>query len=80
MADACSQYSSSIQLHRYFAMLVYHSQPQNPQALFDRFLDDLFPAPAVNDPQREPLSVEYRRGQVMKNLEYFFRSLGKDCK
>jgi hypothetical protein len=80
MTDACIQLSNLHSLRRYFANLLFHCTPSNPQQMFDDFLDELFPPPAVNDPNAQPLSKEYRRGKVLRELEYFFRCMGTNCR
>lgn len=80
MEDACVQESNLKRLQAYFAMLVFHSKPSDPQALFDRFLDDMFPTPSVNDSEAQPLSVQFRRSEVMKTLEYHFNCMGTSCR
>ena len=79
MNDACNQYSSRVQLQRYFAMLVFYTQPDNPQKLFDDYLDQLYPPPSVQ-PGHLPMDPKFRRDAVMRNLEYFFRTLGKSAR
>jgi hypothetical protein len=80
MRDACNQISNMRRLRRYFANLLNHCQPSDPQKLFDMFLDEMFPAPSVNDPNAQPLSREFRISKVMCELEYYFRNMGTDSK
>lgn len=81
MQDACTQISNQNALIQYFAMLLCHSNPSDPQALFDRFLEEIFPAPTVNNCRgnvQQPLSKEYRAAYVMRKLEYHLRCQGTD--
>jgi hypothetical protein len=80
MRDACAEKSNLKQLQHYFAMLIVHARPSDPQKLFDDFLDEMNPPVASNDPQILPKSNERRRGEVMRNLEYFFRCMGTSCR
>jgi hypothetical protein len=80
MTDACIQESNLHSLRRYFANLLFHCTPSNPQKMFDDFLDELFPPPAVNDPNAQPMSIEYRRGKVLRELEFYFRCQGTNCR
>lgn len=80
MRDACNQISNLRRLRRYFASLLLYCQPSNPQAMFDLFLDEMFPAPSLNDPNAQPMSREYRVAKVMTELEYYFRTMNTDSK
>uniref|UniRef100_A0A183C066 ATP-dependent DNA helicase n=1 Tax=Globodera pallida TaxID=36090 RepID=A0A183C066_GLOPA len=75
MRDACVELTGK-KLQRYFAMLIHHGGPSNPQQLFDDFLDEMNPSFAPNNPSINPKSVEVRRAEVMRNLEYFFNCMG----
>jgi hypothetical protein len=83
MEDACNQLMGRQQLQRYFAMLVCHANPSDPQKLLDDFLDKIYPAPTMNDGKGrhpEPPSREFRRKEVLKCLEYYFRAQGTSCR
>jgi hypothetical protein len=80
MRDACAEKSNLKQLQHYFAMLLVHARPSDPQKLFDDFLDEMNPPAASNDPKILPKSMETRRGEVLRNLEYFFRCMGTSCR
>ncbi|KAL3070939.1 hypothetical protein niasHT_040095 [Heterodera trifolii] len=43
MHEACAEMSNLKRLQHYFAMLLAHAHPSNPQALFDEFLDEMNP-------------------------------------
>jgi hypothetical protein len=79
MRDACAEKSNLKQLQHYFAMLIVHARPSDPQKLFDDFLDEMNPPVASNDPRIQPKTIDRRRGEVMRNLEYYFRCLGTRC-
>lgn len=83
LADACLELTGK-RLQRYFANLLFHGKPADPKQLFEEFLDKLFPPPALNAAENEQnqrgLSEQYRRNDVLKNLEYFFRCLGTNCR
>ena len=76
MSDANVEKSNLKQLIHYFAMLLFHCNPSDPQKLFNDFLDDMYPPPAANDENAAPISQERRKQKVMCTLEYFFRCLG----
>jgi len=80
MQDACKEYSSGLKLIRYFAMLLIHAHPENPQKLFDAFLDQMFPPPAAPTSKDAPLPKDVRRRLVMRKLEYFLRTYEKSSK
>uniref|UniRef100_A0A914I102 ATP-dependent DNA helicase n=1 Tax=Globodera rostochiensis TaxID=31243 RepID=A0A914I102_GLORO len=75
MRDACVELTGK-KLQRYFAMLINHGGPSNPQQLFDDFLDEMNPSFAPNNPAINPKTVEVRGAEVMRNLEYFFNCMG----
>ena len=75
MQDAAAETPSLKGLQQYFATMLYYSQPPNPQHLFDMFLDEMYPPPLCPAGQ-EPLSREFRKDVVMRNLEFFFESMG----
>ena len=79
MKDACVENSNFKQLQRYFAMLLFHSRPSNPLKFFEDFIDHMNPPFSVNNPNMLPKSKEIRGGEVLRNLEYFFRGLGTSC-
>lgn len=76
--DAEAQHMSDRDLQRYFARLVFHGIPADPQALFNYFLDKMLPQPPDGIPAN--VSREIRRRKVVRNLEYFFRCMGTSCK
>jgi hypothetical protein len=78
MNDALIDKPSLRQLRQYFAMLIFHGGPTDPQSMFDKFLDDLYPPPAAPHGQ-EPISQQLRKDEVMRYLEYFFNSMGTKC-
>ena len=71
MDDFCVEISNSNKLQRFFAMLIVHGKPSDPQKMFDDYLDQMFPALPSNED-----TTELRRGKVMCNLEYFFNQMG----
>ena len=79
MKDACDEKSNFKQLQRYFAMLLFHSRPSNPLKFFEDFIDQMNPPFSVNNPNIAPKSKEIRGGEILRNLEYFFRCLGTSC-
>jgi len=79
LSDAEIQYMSDRQLQHYFAMLLAHSRPADPQKLFDQFLDRLLPPKPANE-NSEPKSVEERRLELLCNLEYYLRTIGSSCR
>lgn len=79
MKDACIEKMSLKRLQHYFAMLICHGQPSDPQHLFELFLDEMYPQPAANTFNR-PLAVESRRSCVLRNLEYYFNCMGTSCR
>lgn len=79
MNDACDEKSNLKQLQRYFAMLLFHSRPSNPLKFFEHYIDHMNPPVSVNNPNMVPKSKEIRGGEVLRNLEYFFRCLGTSC-
>uniref|UniRef100_A0A914I8I8 ATP-dependent DNA helicase n=1 Tax=Globodera rostochiensis TaxID=31243 RepID=A0A914I8I8_GLORO len=76
MREACAEKSNFKQLQHYFAMLLCHARPAEPQELFDEFLDEMNPPFAANNPAIRPKSVAFRGAEVMRNLEYFFNCMG----
>lgn len=74
MNDAINENASFRKLQRYFALMIYHGKPSNPQALFDKFLDKMNP-PRSGDHISNPKSRETRRAEVMRNLEYYLNCL-----
>lgn len=80
MQDACADNPSFKRLQHYFAMLLFHSRPSDPQSLFNQFLDEMNPPVAVADPSVQPKSVVTRRAEVMRNLEYFLNCMGSSCR
>ena len=80
MDDACADIMALSRLQHYFAMLLFHCKPSDPQTLFDRFLDQMRPHKAGidhNDPEQSRL---FRRGEVLKSLEYFFNCMDTSCR
>lgn len=80
MEDACVEKSNFTQLQRFFALLICHSRPSNPQKLFDEFLDSMNPPIATNNPNIIPKSKSTRENEVLRNLEYFFNGMGSSCR
>lgn len=80
MEDACAEKMSLKKLQHYFALLLYHGRPSNPQKLLEGFLDEMNPQICPGDPNFRPKSVERRMGEVLRNLEYFFRCMGSTCR
>ena len=80
MEDAVAEKMSNSKLQHYFAMLIVHAQPSDPQALFDAFLNDMNPPFSTNHPDYQPKSIERRRAEVMRNLEYFFNCFNSSSK
>ncbi|KAL3118683.1 hypothetical protein niasHT_006511 [Heterodera trifolii] len=76
MHEACAEMSNLKRLQHYFAMLLAHAHPSNPQALFDEFLDEMNPPVATNHPGAVPKSAEVRAAEVMLNLEYYLNCMG----
>uniref|UniRef100_A0A183C067 Helitron_like_N domain-containing protein n=1 Tax=Globodera pallida TaxID=36090 RepID=A0A183C067_GLOPA len=54
MREACAEKSNFKQLQHYFAMLLCHARPAEPQELFDEFLDEMNPPFAANNPAIRP--------------------------
>lgn len=82
MEDACNQIASRNKLQHYFAMLLCHACPADPAKLLEQFVDKMFPAPAINNAQgqnQQPLSSEYRRACILRNIEYYLRTQGTSC-
>lgn len=82
MEDACNQIGSRTRLQHYFAMLLCHACPADPAKLLEQFVDKMFPAPAVNNAQgqnQQPLSRDYRRASILRNIEYYLRTQGTSC-
>lgn len=71
MRDACAERPSLRRLQHYFAMVIYHGRPCDPQRLYEMFLDEMLP-PASNG----SYSRDYRMAEVSKNLEYYFNCMG----
>ena len=80
MQDAVAEKMSNSKLQHYFAMLIVHGQPSDPQTLFDTFLNDMNPPVSISHPDQRPKSIERRRAEVMRNLEYFFNCLNSSSK
>ena len=80
MEDACAEIMSLKKLQHYFALLIFHARPADPQKLFEKFLDEMNPQICPTDPNIHPKSIERRRGEVLRNLEYFFRCMGSCCR
>lgn len=83
MEDACSQFLSQKKLCYYFSMLLCHACPADPEKLFEKFLDQMYPAPIVNNCKgaaQQPLSKEFRRGKILCILEYYLRCQGSSCR
>ncbi|KAL3076362.1 hypothetical protein niasHS_011781 [Heterodera schachtii] len=76
MQEACAEMSNLKRLQHYFAMLLAHAHPPNPQALFDEFLNEMNPPVAANHPGVVPKSAEIRAAEVMLNLEYYLNCMG----
>jgi hypothetical protein len=79
MQDACDEMPNFRRLQHYFAMLIFHSRPSDPQQLFYDFLEQMNPPLSVNNNSYPPKSYEMRKGEVMRNLEYFFNCMGTSC-
>ena len=89
MDDACVEKSNLWQLQRYFAMLLFHSRPSNPLKFFEDYINEMNPPFSSNNPNMVPKSkenrggeivgVQNRGGEILRNLEYFFRCLGTSC-
>ena len=79
MEDANAEKFSLKKLQHYFARLIVHARPSDPQKLFDAFLDSLYPPFSAGDANAVRKSDEERKGEVLRNLEYFFRCMGTSC-
>lgn len=77
MTEANMEKMSLLRLQHYFAMLLVYQTPSDPQQMFDRFLDNLYPPIAANTFNVEEIeqSNNQRRGKVLKNLEYFLNCM-----
>ena len=80
MYDACDEHMSLTRLQHYFAMMLVHGQPSDPQKLFDTFLDEMLPHRVGRDPNDAQRSRELRKGEVMLNLEYYFNCMDTSCR
>lgn len=80
MADACAERPNLRKLQHYFAMLICHSHPNDPQTFFDDFLDEMNPPVSSNDPHFQPKSRDVRKGEVMRNLEYYLNCMGSSSR
>ena len=80
MEDAGAEKSNFKQLQRYFAMLLFHARPSNPLKFFEDFIDAMNPPVSVNNENIVPKSKEIRGGEILRNLEYFFRGMGTCCR
>lgn len=78
MRDACAQHMSDKRLIHYFAMLLLHAAPSDPQRMLELFLDALNPQLCPINVQ--PKSVEIRISEVLRILEYFLRGMGSSCR
>lgn len=78
--DAYSMYTSHRRVRHYFAMLLMHCQPSNPQKLFDTVLDYLFPPRAANTATDIVKTEAERREIVLRHVEYYLRLNDKTCK
>ncbi|KAL3105716.1 hypothetical protein niasHT_029001 [Heterodera trifolii] len=76
MQEACSEMSNLKRLQHFFAMLIAHAHPSEPQKLFDQFLDEMNPPVAGAYPGAMPKSIALRTAEVMKNIEYFLNCMG----
>ncbi|KAL3125241.1 hypothetical protein niasHT_005847 [Heterodera trifolii] len=76
MQEACSEMSNLKRLQHFFAMLIAHAHPSEPQKLFDQFLDEMNPAAAGAYPGAMPKSIALRAAEVMRNIEYFLNCMG----
>ena len=79
MNDAIMHKMGLLSLQHYFAMLIIHTQPKNPQQLFDDYFDDLYP-PLPCDSDEPTLTEQERKDRLMKNLEYFFNCMNKSTR
>ncbi|KAL3073743.1 hypothetical protein niasHS_015485 [Heterodera schachtii] len=76
MQEACAEISNLKRLQHFFAMLIAHANPSEPQKLFDQFLDEMNPPVAGAHPGAIPKSIGLRTTEVMKNIEYFLNCMG----
>ncbi|KAL3115858.1 hypothetical protein niasHT_007158 [Heterodera trifolii] len=76
MQEACSEMSNLKRLQHFFAMLIAHAHPSEPQKLFDQFLDEMNPPAAGAYPGAMQKSIALRAAEVMKNIEYFLNCMG----
>uniref|UniRef100_A0A183CL31 ATP-dependent DNA helicase n=1 Tax=Globodera pallida TaxID=36090 RepID=A0A183CL31_GLOPA len=79
MRDACIDNMNLNKLQHFFAMLIAHGKPSDPQQLFNTFLDQMRPHKSGVDPDIPTQSMEVRRGEVMRNLEYYFTCMSTSC-
>lgn len=79
LEDANAFFMSSKRLRNYFAMLVYHCRPSDPQKLFDEHLDMLYPPISAKSIRHNPPTLEQRREETLRELEYHFRNLDSSC-
>uniref|UniRef100_A0A914I8K2 ATP-dependent DNA helicase n=1 Tax=Globodera rostochiensis TaxID=31243 RepID=A0A914I8K2_GLORO len=79
MRDACIDNMNLNKLQHFFAMLIAHGRPSDPQKLFNTFLDQMRPHRAGVDPDIPSQSLERRRGEVMRNLEYYLTCMSTSC-
>lgn len=78
--EACDEISNRRRLWHYFASLVYHSRPADPQALLDEFLDKLNPPRVAHGRNDFPSTVEQRRAEVMRSIEYHLNCMGSSTR
>ncbi|KAL3091075.1 hypothetical protein niasHS_005038 [Heterodera schachtii] len=79
MRDACTDKMDLNKLQHYFALLIVHGRPSNPQKLFEDFIDHMRPHRSGVDDDDQARSLETRRGEVMRNLEYYFNCMDTSC-
>src|SRR4051812_37870356 len=54
LRDAANQYMGIRKLRHYFAMILAHWQPSDPQALFEEFWEEMNPLAALNNSRAQP--------------------------
>ncbi|KAL3110874.1 hypothetical protein niasHT_014811 [Heterodera trifolii] len=78
MQEACAEMSNLKRLQHYFAMLLAHAHPSNPQALFDEFLDEMNPPTAANHPGAVPNDVGLKGLPVGYDFQHQAQLLEED--
>ncbi|KAL3071933.1 hypothetical protein niasHS_017226 [Heterodera schachtii] len=76
MREACAEISNLKRLQHFFAMLIAHAHPSEPQRLFDEFVDEMNPPVAGAYPGAVPKTHARRAAEIMKNIEYFLNCMG----